>query len=549
LIDGLVVAVYPISVHQTLRTADLFISLVILIISALSIHSSFAGRTAATSAPQSQLDDSTIVIHLPGEPASLDWNLANRRIDSLVINSLQEGLIEAGPHHKTIAVLAKSWEISAEGQTYTFHIRDDVRWSDGKLLVAQHFVDSWKRLLSPLTSTSNGYFLSEVLGAENYRKGKDSDFSNVAIKALSSSTIQIKLKRPLRNWIWNFAESPTFPIRQDLIDRFGAKSWATPGNMVTLGPYILVSHDLDAGYTLRRNPRYFRASSLRIREADYKILSDIQAEQDFINHKLDLICYLSDTKKLPRAALPFLRWSEANTTKRLEFNTQRFPLSNPDIREAIASVIDRQKLTSLLGQGFTVGTSAAPTSMSTHLSKGGAQPDPIKARETLRDAHIDSLSLEILVPMFDEHAEVNIRTAEAIQKILVKELHADVTIQRAETEQLYTLLRDTQQYSLLLRDWTGTNDPDEFYAFYASFSKKSTTWSSGSYDKILEESRAEKSATKRAALYRQLDSILTTESFAVIPLFYSSDGMLVSHRVLGFNAKDAEPCKIKNLRT
>ncbi len=538
MIDGLAAAVYPIFVHPILKTVAL-ISL------GIFAHSSFAGTTAA--AAQSQQDDSTIVVHLPGEPASLDWNLANRRIDSLVINSLQEGLIEAGPHHEPVPVLAKSWEISADGQTYTFHIREDVHWSDGKLLVAQHFVDSWKRLLSPLTSTSNGYFLSEVLGAENFRKGKDSDFSDVAIKALSSSTIQIKLKRPLRNWIWNFAESPTFPIRQDLIDRFGAKSWATPGNMVTLGPYVLVSHDLDSGFTLRRNSHYFRASSVRIKEADYKILSDIQAEQDFINHKLDLICYLAETKKLPKAVLPFLRWSEANTTKRLEFNTQRFPLSNPDIREAIASVIDRKKLTSLLGQGFTVGTSAAPTSMSTHLSKGGAHPDPIKARETLRNAHIDSLSLEILVPMFDEHAEVNIRTAEAIQGMLVKDLHADVTLQRAETEQLYTLLRDTQQYSLLLRDWTGTNDPDEFYAFYASFSKKSTTWSSGSYDKILEESRAEKSATRRAALYRQLDSILTTESFAVIPLFYSSDGMLVSHRVSGFNPKDPEPCKIKNL--
>jgi oligopeptide transport system substrate-binding protein len=487
------------------------------------------------------------VIHLPGEPASLDWNLANRRIDSLVIDSLQEGLIEVGPHREPAPVLAKSWDISADGQTYTFHIRDDVHWSDGKLLVAQNFVDSWKRLLSPLTATSNGYFLSEVLGAENFRKGKDSDFSDVAIKALSSTTIQIKLKRALRNWIWNFAESPTFPIRQDLIDRFGAKSWAAPGNMVSLGPYVLISHDLDAGFILRKNPRYFRAATVRIKEADYKILSDIEAEQDFLAHKLDLICYLSDPKKLPKAALPFVRWSEANTTKRLEFNTVRFPLSNPDIREAIASVIDRKKIAAMLGQGFTPATSAAPISMTSHLSKENAALDPIKARETLRNAHIDSLNLEILVPMFDEHAEVNIRTAEALQKMLVKELHADVTLQRAETEQLYTLLRDTQQYSLLLRDWTGTNDPDEFYAFYASFSKKSTTWSSPSYDKILEESRAEKSATKRAALYRQLDSILTVENFAVIPLYYSSDGMLVSRRVSGFNPKSPDPCRVKNL--
>ena len=112
---------------------------------------------------------------------------------------------------------------------YTFHIRKDVVWSDGKPLVAKHFVDSWKRLLSPITATSNAYFLLDVLGAGPYHKGRESDFSTVGIKAVDDYTIQVQLSRPLWNWIWNFAEPYTYPIRQDLIDLHGAKFWDFSG--------------------------------------------------------------------------------------------------------------------------------------------------------------------------------------------------------------------------------------------------------------------------------------------------------------------------------
>jgi oligopeptide transport system substrate-binding protein len=510
--------------------------------------SASTGLAANTPAPHKS--STRILVHLPKEPATLDWNLTSRRIDSLVILNLQEGLIEIGPKHQPMPVLAKSWDISPDGMSYTLHIRKDVVWSDGKPLIAQHFVDSWKRLLSPITATSNSYFLLDVVGAGPYHKGREPDFSTVGIKALDDYTIQVKLSRPLWNWIWNFAEPYTFPIRQDLIDQHGAKFWTAPGNLVTLGPYLLVSHDLDAGFVLRKNPRYNRPPQLtegNVSEIDFKIESNSDAVQSLMNGKLDLVCYLANVDEISPQAKRFLRWSEPNTTKRLDFNVKRFPLSSPEIREAIELAIDRKKVSAEVGPSATTATSLSPNSMSTHFKDLSIPYDLTKARTLLKSAQLDRLNVEILVPMFDEHSSQNLKAAQTIQAQLKAGLYAEVTLQLADTEQLYSLLRDTQQYSLLLRDWTGTYDPDEFYSFYASFSKKSTNWSSAAYDKLVQEARIAKSESARMKIYRAMDATLLQKDFVLFPLFYSADAMLVGPRVSGFNSERPDPCRVRAL--
>jgi oligopeptide transport system substrate-binding protein len=522
-----------------------------LLVQVCVIAAAFSACVCAAATVQPVPTPSTrIVIHLPKEPATLDWNLSSRRIDYLVIQNLQEGLVEIGPKHQPLPVLAKSWDISPDGMTYTFHLRKDVVWSDGKPLIAKHFVDSWKRLLSPITATSNSYFLLDVNGAGIYHKGREPDFSTVGIKALDDYTIQVKLGRPLWNWIWNFAEPYAFPIREDLIDLHGAKFWTAPGNLVTLGPYLLVSHDLDSGFVLRKNPRYVKAPQLstgNVTEIEFKIEPNADAVQALLNGKLDLVCYLSGVDEISAQAKKFLRWSEPNNTKRLDFNVKRFPFSSPDIRQAIGLAIDRKKVSVEVGPSATVATSLSPNSMSTHLKSVSAPYDLTKARALLKSAQLEQLTVDILVPMFDEHATQNLKAAQAIQAMLETGLHAGVTLQQANTEQLYSLLRDTQQFSLLMRDWTGTNDPDEFYSFYASFSKKSTNWSSVKYDKLVQDSRVVKSDGERMKLYREMDQTLVQKEFAILPLFYSADAMLVGPRISGFNSERADPCRVRAL--
>jgi oligopeptide transport system substrate-binding protein len=487
-----------------------------------------------------------IILHLPHEPATLDWNVSARRIDQLVILNLHEGLIEVSASHQPQAVLAKSWKISPDGMTYTFILRQDVKWSDGKPLVAQHFVDSWKRLLTPMTSTGNGYFLLAVVGAENFFRGKETDFAQVGIKALNDYTIQIRLRKPLWNWIWNFAQPATFPIRQDMINRHGAKFWTAPGNLVTVGPYTLASHDLDSLFVLKKNPLY-NGHTGNITEVDFKIIPDSQAITAFTQGKMDLLCYLSGADDFPLEATQSLRWVLANTTKRLDFNVKRFPFNDRKVREAVALAIDRKKLVEQLGARMSSAGTLAPPSMATYSTHSEYSYEPVQAKRTLRGAFVDNLSLEILVPLFDEHASENLNAAEMIAQMLRDILGATVTIQKAETEQLYSLLRDTKDYSLLIRDITGTNDPDEFYAFYASETKKSTSWSNPDYDKLIEQSRAEKDPGKRMELYRKMEKLLVSGDYAVLPLFYESDATLVGPRVLGFEKSIMQPCRVRDL--
>lgn len=489
--------------------------------------------------------ETKLTVRLPAEPATLDWNLSTRRIDLLVISNLHEGLIEVGPDHLPRAVLAKSWMVGADGKSYTFFLRPDAKWSDGRRLVAQNFIDSWRRLITPLTATGNGYFLLDVVGAEDYFKNRETDFSKVGMKALNDTTIQVTLRRPMWNWIWNFAEPATFPIRQDLIDKHGAKFWTAPGNLVTAGPFMLESHDLNSGYVLKRNP-HFTGAHGNLTEVDFKILSDEEMTPAFLQGKIDLACPISGADKIPLEARPFLKWSLAASTKRLDFNVKRPPLTSKSVRRAIALSLDRGKIAASTGLGMTAATSGAPPSMSSHLDATNIKYDPAQAKKLIRDAGVDHLNLEILVPLFDEHAEENLKIAEMIQKMLELNLSATVTIQKAQTEQLYSLLRDTHDYSLLLRDWSASNDPDEFYSFYSTQSRKSTVWTNTDYDKLVERSRAEKSTPKRMDLYRQMERLLVDDETAVLPILYESDAALVNNKLQGFDARSPQPCVVRD---
>jgi ABC-type oligopeptide transport system substrate-binding subunit len=196
---------------------------------------------------------------------------------------------------------------------------------------------------------------------------------------------------------------------------------------------------------------------------------------------------------------------------------------------------------------MVAGASASGPSMVTYSKQIGLGFNPVKARQLLSIAGSQQLELELVVPLFDEHAPENLKAAEIIQEMLEKNLGAKITLQKAETEGVYSLIRDTQAYSLVLRDWTGTNDPDEFYSFYASQSKKSTSWSNAAYDALLEQSRAEKTASKRNVIYHQMDQMLVEEQTAVTPLFYESDASLVSSRISGFDKNNFMPCRVRDL--
>ena len=194
-------------------------------------------------------------INLETEPPSLDWSLATDGVSIIAIEQLMRGLTRLGPDLRPEPELAQSWEVSPDGRTYRFTLRPGVVWSDGVPLVAQHFVDSWLRLLAPATAAEYAYFLFPVKNARAYNAGEITAPDAVGVHARGDAVLEVELEAPLVYFpaLVNFMV--TFPQRRDLIERFGER-WTEPPNLVTLGPFVLEEWRHEYRLVLRANPPF-----------------------------------------------------------------------------------------------------------------------------------------------------------------------------------------------------------------------------------------------------------------------------------------------------
>ncbi|MBI3544077.1 MAG: peptide ABC transporter substrate-binding protein, partial [Deltaproteobacteria bacterium] len=316
-------------------------------------------------------------IRLVSDPTTFDWNRAHTDVETYVLMNIMEGLVEFDSKMKVKPLLAESWTVSEDQKTYTFKLRKDVKWSDGKALTADDFVASWQRLLAPLTAAPYAYMLYDIDGAEAYNSKKLADFSQVGIKALSPTSLQIRLRRPVAYFIQMLTFWVTFPIRQDVIDKFGP-SWSQPGKVVVLGPFLPAAYKPQSEIVLKRNPLYHGTKP----DLDSVLMRIINEDSTALNlfksGGLDFVrpvnfLELSDLKTSPQLhTAPYFR------TCFLNVNTSKYPLNLPKARQALSMGVDRSKIGAVLHREMTSADSLMddtlfPAGKGTVISFDGAR--------------------------------------------------------------------------------------------------------------------------------------------------------------------------------
>ena len=118
---------------------------------------------------------------ISNEPPTLDWSLATDSVSFDILTNIMEGLTQYNSNMEPIPAIAKGWEISKNGKIITYYLRDDVFWTDGKLVTAHDFEYSWKRLLNPATAAQYAYFLFDIENAQEFNSGKISDPFKVGV--------------------------------------------------------------------------------------------------------------------------------------------------------------------------------------------------------------------------------------------------------------------------------------------------------------------------------------------------------------------------------
>ena len=204
----------------------------------------------------------TLVINNGTEIQTLDPGLARGVPEHRVLQSIFQGLTSLDP--KTLDPrpgVAEKWEISPDGKTYTFTLRE-CAWTDGKPVTANDFEYAWKRVLNPSTPTDYAHQLLYIKGAEAYNSKKTDDPETVGVKAKEDRTLVVELENPCTFFLDLCAFFTYYPVRKDVIEKHGT-NWTRAANIVSNGPFMLKEWLPTESITVVRNPKYWNAKVVK----------------------------------------------------------------------------------------------------------------------------------------------------------------------------------------------------------------------------------------------------------------------------------------------
>ncbi|ORT99171.1 Oligopeptide ABC transporter, periplasmic oligopeptide-binding protein OppA [Anaerovibrio sp. JC8] len=288
--------------------------------------------------------DSTISMALSTEPATLDPGMTYGLSESNVELLLFEGLTRIDENSVAQPALADSWEVSADGLTYTFHLRKDIKWSDGTPIVADDFVYSWLRVLDPDVGSSNAYMLFNIKGAEDYNSG-DAQAEEVALKALDAHTLQVELSEPAAYFIDLTAFHAFYPVPRHIVDG-QSDTWASNhSSIVGCGPFKIVKWAHSSEIILEKNENYWNPGVVASECIKLPISESKSTRLTMLESKLtDMIVDPPPADEDRLKAMGLYKVEPQLGTAYYEFNVTKPPFDNPEVRKAFAMAVTRKDL-------------------------------------------------------------------------------------------------------------------------------------------------------------------------------------------------------------
>ncbi len=480
------------------------------------------------------------------DPTTLDVNDMRNSNENDILSEVQEGLTtiqSTNGKDKVVLTGAKSYTKSADGLTYTFKLRD-AKWSDGKAVTAQQYVDSFRRLLkkeNAFSQATNAYFIK---GAEAYNTGKGSA-EDVGVKAINKNTLQIQLAYAYPSLLSDLSSVVYYPVRLDKINQVGNKKWKTDvKDQVFNGPFKLTAWKKNDKITLKKNPSYWNAKKVKLQKVTYTttdkpstVLSLMQSGQ------LDALSasgkQIADFNKLAKSNKLVSRTQNGPGTTVLIMNqhnggTQGL-FKNTKVREAFSLSINRNDYNKAVsdGQDKLTYTMAPPTLNVGSTNYGKYVGNPLKEaqaqyntkakrqallkeglKELGKSTDLSKLNFVYLTVGSDD-------TGTWLKQAIKEQLGVKVTIKTAPDDASFIQIRNNNQYDLMNNGWSASADPNSYLSLWNSnngFQKFFGGYSSKTFDDLDNKLNGNLPTNERLALYKQLETQLVAKDFGVVPL-------------------------------
>lgn len=494
------------------------------------------------------------------EPQTLDPQFATGIPEANILTALYEGLVAPDPATlEPRPAAAASWETSADGLVWRFHLRPQARWSDGSAVTAEDFVFAYRRMLSPKLGAQNAQMLYVLANAERYHRAELTDFAQVGVRAVDAHTLELRLTEPVPYFLDLLQHFAWYPLYRPLLERFDAVNsrngrWNRPGVLVSNGPFVLENWNVAEFLSVRKNPLYHDADAVALNGVRFYPIANLNTEERaFRAGQLHVTngLPLSKVRRYREAAAPELYNGPFFGSYYYVFNCEREPFNDPRVRRALSLAIDREAISHhVLGAGQKPATSIIPPETANHTATAGLEGDLEEARTLLAQAGYPGGQGFPPVSLLYNTSESHKLVAEAVQQMWQEALGIRVALVNQDWK-VYLNARSSGNYDIARGGWIGDyNDPTTFLNLFLSNSGTNwTQWRNTDFDALLAQAATEQDLQQRAQTLARAEQLLL-DSAPAIPLYYYVSTYLLSPMVQGWqpNALDQHPYRALRLQ-
>ncbi|WP_307894086.1 peptide ABC transporter substrate-binding protein [Bacillus swezeyi] len=474
------------------------------------------------------------------EPTSFDPPIGFNNVSWQALNNLMEGLTRLGADHEPLAASAEKWDISEDGKTYTFTIREQAKWSNEDPLTAGDFEYAWKRLLDPKTGSSAAFLGYVIEGGEAFNSGKGTK-DDVKVEALDDKTLKVTLTSPQKAFLNIVANPAFFPVNQKVAEE-NPKWHEEAETFVGNGPFKLTEWKHDESLTMEKSDTYWDQDTVKLdqvtwamvddRNTDYQMFQSNELDTSYVPAEMSEKLMGSDQVKVfEQAGIYFYR-----------FNVNMEPFQNEKIRTAFAMAVDQEEIVDYVtkngekaAHGFVSPGMKGPNGKDFREEGGDlVKYDADEAKKLLekgmKEENYQKLpAVTLTYSTKPEHKKM----AEAIQQKLKSTLDVNVKLANMEwntfLEQQKALKFQFSQSSFL-PDYA---DPINFLeSFQTDNSMNRTGWSSKEYDRLINAAKNEADEEKRHELMHQAEKLLFA-GMPIIPIHFYNQVHLEKENVKG----------------
>ena len=479
------------------------------------------------------------ILRLPGtsDPRTLDPAQVNDTNAGQFVAEIFSGLVTLDQNIKVVPDIAEKWDVSDDRKTYTFYLRKEVKFHDGRPVTAQDFKYSIERVANPATlSPTAENYLGDIVGIKDKLNRRAAEVSGVQV--IDDYTLKITIDAPKSYFLAKLTFPTAYVVDKNNVER-GGRNWTDKPNGT--GPFKLQEYVRSQRLILAKNENYY---------GDVKPKLD-QVQFIFAGGSFMTMYENGDLESVYVTIVDIDRASDANSPLNKElfigpslatgfivFNTLKPPFDDPKVRLAFAYAMDRQKVIDVVYHKMPLlANTILPPGMPGYVEPANPLAyDPAKAKQLLAESKYAGKLPDITWTTIGAGGSAA-QDVQVMVGMLQSNLGARVSIQQTDDASFFNTIDDPTKnpYQMFDVGWSADYvDPQNFLdiLFRTGSSQNWANYSNPQVDKLVDQAAVEKDTATRFKLYQQAEQMILAD-VPVIPLTHSREYWLTKPYVQG----------------